>query len=78
VGIRDTVIEGETGLLVPPKNVDELARALKVLLTDAELCKQMGEKARERAHREFSSERVNQAVLDEYVRLRQSPIGSFL
>lgn len=78
VGVRDTVIEGETGLLVPPKSVDDLVRALKVLLTDVELCKQMGEKARERACREFSSERVNQAVLDEYVRLRQCLIGPAL
>jgi glycosyltransferase involved in cell wall biosynthesis len=41
-GLSDAVVHGETGLLVPPRNVEELAKAIKQLLTDKLLHTKMG------------------------------------
>ena len=40
----DLVKDGENGLLVPPQNSQALANALKILITEPELRKQMGER----------------------------------
>ncbi|MEX2526074.1 MAG: glycosyltransferase family 4 protein [Gemmatimonadota bacterium] len=48
-GLRDSVVDGETGLLVPHGNVEALATALQQLLQDASLRERMG-----RAGREFA------------------------
>ncbi|HQT25185.1 MAG TPA: glycosyltransferase family 4 protein [Burkholderiales bacterium] len=69
VGLRDAVIDGKTGLLVKPKEIDALADALEVLLKDEAMRAEMGKAARERAVMEFSSDKVNAAVLAEYDRL---------
>ncbi len=53
-GIPDAVLDGETGILVDPTNVDEIASAIIKLLTDEELAKEMGRKGRERVLREFT------------------------
>ena len=66
VGLRDSVVDGETGILVPPKDPVELAKALGYILDNDHLRIEMGEKAQRRVNIEFSSERINQAVLDEY------------
>ncbi len=43
MAIPEIVVEGETGLLVEPKSVDELAHAMKSFIDDRELAKKMGE-----------------------------------
>ena len=48
-GLRDLVVDGETGLLVPPGDVPALRGALGRLLGDAELRRRLGAAARERA-----------------------------
>ena len=73
IGLRDAVINGETGLLVPPKDAASLTKALELLLKDDEKRKDMGNKAQIRVRRDFSAEKVNQAVLDEYDRLSKYP-----
>jgi glycosyltransferase involved in cell wall biosynthesis len=45
-GIPDVVADGETGLLVPPSNVDALAAGLGRLASDASLRRRMGEAGR--------------------------------
>lgn len=55
-GNAEAVVEGETGLLVPPGNPEALAAALLQLLADPERARRMGEAGRERAVRLFSSE----------------------
>ncbi len=69
VGLRDAIVDGETGLLVPPKDAAALANALLRLLGDAVLRHEMGEKARLRAVELFDARKVNAAVLEEYRRL---------
>jgi len=52
-GCRDVVIHGETGLLVPPRAVEELADAILDLLRDADKRKRMGDAARQRIAEKF-------------------------
>jgi glycosyltransferase involved in cell wall biosynthesis len=42
----DIIVDGETGLLVPPGNVDELQRALRALLDDSALRADLGRRAK--------------------------------
>jgi glycosyltransferase involved in cell wall biosynthesis len=53
-GITYTIKEGETGLLVPPRNPEALANAMQQLLRQPELCTQMGLAARKRVEHEFT------------------------
>lgn len=48
-GPSETVVDGETGYLVPPSNPREIASAVEKLLTDPEKRKLMGEAGRKRA-----------------------------
>jgi glycosyltransferase involved in cell wall biosynthesis len=45
-GVSELVRDGETGLLVPPGNIDGLAVALDRLLGDPDLCRRLGETGR--------------------------------
>ncbi|MDD5546632.1 MAG: glycosyltransferase [Candidatus Omnitrophica bacterium] len=54
-GIPEAVIEGETGILVPPRNSAELAKAIVSLLSDRNKALEMGRRGRERCLEEFSS-----------------------
>ena len=64
-GIRETVVDGETGLLVPPDDPEALAAAILRLLDDAELARRLAATARARAAR-FSVERMVEATLALY------------
>jgi len=48
-GMVDVVIDGETGLLVPPGDVAALAQALQRLVEDCELRQRLGRAAQSRA-----------------------------
>ena len=48
-GIPEIVVDGETGLLVPPGDAQTLRAALAQLLNDTDLCQKMGRAARRRA-----------------------------
>lgn len=53
-GIPFTIADGETGLLVPPRDPAALAAKLQLLLEQPELRTQMGQAARQRVEREFT------------------------
>ncbi len=53
VGTSEAMIEGETGLLVPPEDKDSLVRAIITLLEDEERARDMGRRGREFALRRF-------------------------
>lgn len=72
-GLPYVVAENETGWLVPPQDVDALAEAIKNLSARPADCARMGEMARTRAEKCFSSERAAQAML---VVLAQTRIGN--
>lgn len=53
-GITFTIKDGETGLLVPPRDPRALAASLRYLLAQPQLIRRMGLAARKRVEREFS------------------------
>jgi glycosyltransferase involved in cell wall biosynthesis len=65
-GLLDLVADGETGLLVPPRDVPALRGALEQLLGDAGLRRRMGEAARERVRAHFAWPAVTDATLAAY------------
>jgi glycosyltransferase involved in cell wall biosynthesis len=67
-GLLDLVVDGETGLLVPPGDVPALRAALERLLGDAELRRRLGAAARARIRERFSWDAVTTATLDLYER----------
>ena len=53
-GILEVVVDGETGLLVPPARPDDLAAALRRLLDDPARARAMGKAGRKRVEDKFS------------------------
>lgn len=67
-GIPDVVVDGETGLLVPPAAAPTLAAAIARLATDAELRERMGTAGRvyvERRYRWHDNARLMERLYDE-------------
>jgi glycosyltransferase involved in cell wall biosynthesis len=63
-GPREQVVDGETGLLVPPAQVGPLARALCRLAADPKLRSRMGEAGRRRALELYDEAKVVGRTLD--------------
>ncbi len=57
-GLRDTVVDGETGFLVPPGDPEELAEKLGRLLDNPDLRARMGAAGRRRAEAEYDWNRI--------------------
>lgn len=68
-GITDAIAEGETGLLFEAGDVRQLTQSMRTLAGDASLRRRMGQRARDRAVRDFSSTVVTAALLEYYVKL---------
>jgi glycosyltransferase involved in cell wall biosynthesis len=66
VGLSDAIVDGETGVLVPPKDYAALAKALEKLMADEKQRIAMGEQARNRALALFDAQYINAAVIREY------------
>jgi glycosyltransferase involved in cell wall biosynthesis len=66
-GCRDAVIEGVTGLLVPPRSAGALATAIGTLLADREKCIAMGLQGRLLAEKEFDLDSVIKRHMEIYV-----------
>jgi glycosyltransferase involved in cell wall biosynthesis len=64
-GCRETVIDGENGFLVSPKNSDELAHVMRVFLESPELVAVMGKRSREVALKKYDVRLVNAIMLKE-------------
>jgi phosphatidylinositol alpha-1,6-mannosyltransferase len=57
-GIEDAVIDGETGILVDPNNIDEIAETVIKLLTGDTLAQRLGRQGRDRVVNELSWDKV--------------------
>jgi glycosyltransferase involved in cell wall biosynthesis len=66
-GCREAVVDGQTGLIVPPRNSEKLADALDRLLADTEMRKTFGKAGRRRVEAEYD-ERI---VFDRLQRVYQ-------
>lgn len=85
-GIKEVVVHGETGLLVPVKQLTEapfeptdpeqfsidLATAINQLIADPELCKKMGAASRARAVETFSWTAIAEQTADLYRKLSEA------
>jgi glycosyltransferase involved in cell wall biosynthesis len=65
-GIPELVVDGETGVLFEPGDVDELRGRISGLMGDASLRARMGAAGRIRAERQFSIEKHNANLTDTY------------
>jgi len=65
-GLLDLVVHEETGLLVPPRDVEALRAALHRLLDDDELRARLGANARRRAEEKLSWDHVTDLTLQAY------------
>jgi glycosyltransferase involved in cell wall biosynthesis len=54
-GSAQVVVDGESGLLVPPGDVERLSEAIATLLDDPARARRMGRAARERVERSYSA-----------------------
>ncbi|HEY6836006.1 MAG TPA: glycosyltransferase family 4 protein [Gaiellaceae bacterium] len=77
-GISEAVVQGETGLLVPPNDPFALAEALERLIQDAPLRRRLGGAGLERARRDFNVAPYRTAHLELYRRelaRRDAPVA---
>jgi glycosyltransferase involved in cell wall biosynthesis len=65
-GLRDLVVDGDTGVLVPPRDVRALRAALERLLADSALRQRLGAAGREHVRARCSWNAVTDAVLAAY------------
>jgi glycosyltransferase involved in cell wall biosynthesis len=68
-GVRDAVVDGQTGILVPPGDVAGLAAALLHLAADPELASRLGAAGRRRHREGFTIERMVDAHLQLFEQL---------
>jgi D-inositol-3-phosphate glycosyltransferase len=69
-GLVDTIINGTTGLLVPPRQPGALAKAIRDLLAEPTLSYAYGIAGSDRARSRYSWERVAKETLAVYKRVR--------
>ena len=70
-GIRYSVVDGETGFLVPARDPDRLAEKLAVLARDPALARRMGLAGARRANRLFTWSRVGEELAQVFEGLAQ-------
>lgn len=73
IGTEETVVDGETGFLVPLDDVEALTDRLSRLLDDPDLRRAMGERGRARVEAEFDENAIVDRLADAYRRLLATP-----
>lgn len=63
-GCRETVVEGDNGFLVPPRDSEALYRAMRRFVDEPALCAAMGMASRRLAERRFDVRKVNRAIIE--------------
>jgi glycosyltransferase involved in cell wall biosynthesis len=71
-GTPELVVDGETGILVPPRDAVALADALAALLADPERARRLGEAGRRRVEERFTTERMTRRVLEVYAEIART------
>jgi glycosyltransferase involved in cell wall biosynthesis len=70
-GNPSCIIDGETGLVFPSGNADELSQRLRQLLADGDLRKRLGRNGYDRAHTEYSE----QVYVDQFTRMIHATVA---
>lgn len=61
-GPTEIIVNGETGLLIPPSDPRAMAGAIQKLLYAPELCMRMGDKGRRRVEEHFTADRMTHEI----------------
>ena len=75
-GLLDTVVPGQTGLLVPPGDAAALARAIEDLVADRGLAFALGRAGRERVVSRFTWDGIADTLAGYYESLLEPPKAS--
>lgn len=75
-GMLDTVVDGGTGRLVPPRDPDALAAALRRLLADDSARAVFGASGHDRARSRYSWDRIASDTVRAYQRINPSEQGA--
>jgi glycosyltransferase involved in cell wall biosynthesis len=75
-GVSELVLEGRTGLLVPPADESALAEALVRVLADRRLAERLGSEARRFALAELTQERFLDRIEELYASLLQQQVAA--
>ena len=71
-GCNEIIIEGENGVIIPPKNTNALQEKMELFLTDKNLVLKLKSKSREMITSRYEQKMVWKALLAEYKRLEQN------
>lgn len=74
--IPEIVVEGVTGMLVPPRDSRSLATVLERLIADPDLRRRLGGAAREHVRKRFDARRNSDALVELLVRLVAGNVAS--
>jgi glycosyltransferase involved in cell wall biosynthesis len=75
-GVRDTMIDGETGILIQDHDIQQFTNAIIRLANDAELRSRMGEKGREFASVSFSKTKEIERMREIYMLAKSGNIAA--
>ena len=64
-GCRETVVEGDNGLLIPVQSVSALVEAMERFIAEPELAERMGRRSRQIAEEKYDVHKVNAVMLRE-------------
>lgn len=73
-GIPEVIVDGETGILIPPQNPAALTESIQKLLSDPQQIKTMGENAYQHVHQHFTlagQAEVTTRLYEEIIRARR-------
>ncbi|MGD2072710.1 MAG: glycosyltransferase family 4 protein [Candidatus Thorarchaeota archaeon] len=65
-GCRETVVDGETGFLIPPQDSSELVKAVLKIIQDRSIERNMGKRARAYIENNFDIKKITKTYLKEY------------
>jgi alpha-maltose-1-phosphate synthase len=65
-GIKEVVVDGKTGLLVPPSDPTKLGRAITQIIEDPEGAARMGQAGRQHVLQNFTWDRIAEKTLELY------------
>ena len=68
-GNKELIVDGKTGILVPPRNGEAIAEAIVVLLTDNKKAKEMGKEGYQRVKNSFSAKKMTEQIEQTYLEL---------
>lgn len=68
VGLVDAIVDGETGLMIPPRDTGALVDAMRFLANNPDVRDRMGSAAQHRARRDFATGVLTAALQEHYQR----------